>query len=551
MQNLFDLYLFENNLFGLIPETIGNLHLLAYLDFQNNNFFGPIPQSTGNLTGLTDLLLSNNNLTGMLPPQIGNLLNLVVLDLSRNNFYGPIPQIFGNLTQLEVLRLSTNNFTDLHRNQFHGPIPTQFKVCNSLSRLSLYDNQLEGALPRSLINCKKLKVLDLGHNNLSGTFPMWLRVLPNLKVLSLRFNRLNGSIRNRRNKGYLFPQLRVFDLSHNGFTGELPTWFFKNFKAMANVDEDKSQMYLGLNNNGKYILSPFYYEDSLIVTVKGQERELVRVFSMFITIDLSNNKFEGHIPNGIADLLALRELNLSRNKFTGHIPTCLGNLSMLESLDLSLNQIGGVIPEQLARSTTLEVLNLSHNKLVGCIPQGPQFNTFEANSYQGNDGLKGKPLSQSCGDGVIPQLPAPKNFYKEDDLSFLSGCTIKVVAMGYGCGILFGSFMGSLMILTGKPEFIAMFIEEEAYKLAMKVKRRNQRQEEEETSYLCMSMKTPEVSKTSPAFSARKLVFDWCKTSWSDWFAKPVGLLVVWFAKPVPVETSKSTGFTNQWIYWF
>ncbi|XP_019178534.1 PREDICTED: receptor-like protein 12 [Ipomoea nil] len=507
----------------MLPPQIRNLKSLENLELSKNNIYGPILEIIGNLTSLTYIQISYNNFTGTLPPQIGNLMNLKILDLSRNNFCGPISQIIGNLTQLVVLRLSTNNFIgtlmfdsgnptsnlissticnlrslvildlannlftgpipqclvnkdlsvlDLHQNQFYGPIPTQFKVCNSLSRLSLYDNQLEGAVPRSLINCKGLEVLDLGHNNLSGTFPMWLRVIPNLKVLNLRFNRLSGSIRNRRIKGHLFPQLRVFDLSSNGFTGDLPTWLFKNFKAMTNVVEDKSQMYLGLNNTGEDILDPWYYEDSMIVSVKGQERELVRVFSMFITIDLSNNKFEGHIPNSIGDLLALRELNLSRNKFTGHIPMSLGNLSMLESLDLSLNQIGGVIPEQLTRITTLEVLNLSHNKLVGCIPQGPQFNTFEANSYQGNDGLKGKPLSQSCGDSVTPQLPAPKDFYKEDDSSFLSGCTIKVVAMGYGCGILFGLFMGSLMFLTGKPEFIRRFAEEEAYKLAMKVKRR-------------------------------------------------------------------------------
>ncbi|XP_031099904.1 receptor-like protein Cf-9 homolog [Ipomoea triloba] len=364
---------------------------------------------------------SGNPTSNLVSSTICNLRSLAVLDLANNLLTGLLPQCLVS-NYLFVL--------DLHQNQFHGPIPTQFKVSNPLKRLNLYGNQLEGAVPRSLINCKGLEVLVLGHNNLSGTFPMWLRVLPNLKVLNLRFNRLYGSIGNRRIKGHLFPQLRVFDLSHNGFTGELPTWFFKNFKAMTNVDEDKSQLYLSFENTEVDISSPFYIEDSMIVSLKGQDREFVRVLKMFIVIDLSSNKFEGHIPNSIGELLALRELNLSSNKFTGHIPMSLGNLSMLESLDLSLNQIGGVIPEQLARVTTLEVLNLSHNKLVGCIPQGLQFNTFEANSYQGNDGLKGKPLSQSCGDGVTPQLPAPKDFYKEDDSSFLSGCTIKVVAMG-------------------------------------------------------------------------------------------------------------------------
>ncbi|XP_031100216.1 receptor-like protein 9DC3 [Ipomoea triloba] len=296
---------------------------------------------------------------------------------------------------------------------------------------------------------------------------MWLGVFLNLKVLSLRFNKLNGSIVSTSIKGYMFPQLRVFDLSYNEFIGDLPTVLFKIFKAMANEDEDRipqGQRYLKHKN--------YYYQDSLVIGMKGQEREIVKILITFTAIDLSCNEFEGHIPNSIGDLLALRELNLSHNMFTGLIPGSLGNLSVLESLDLSSNQIGGAIPGQLTSISSLEVLNLSHNKLVGCIPQGSQFNTFEANSYQGNDGLKGKPLSQGCGNGMTPQLPASKEFHQEDDLSFLSGCTVKVVAIGYGCGILFGLFMGSLMLLTGKPEFIARFVEEEAYKLAMKVKRR-------------------------------------------------------------------------------
>ncbi|XP_031099907.1 receptor-like protein 9DC1 [Ipomoea triloba] len=234
---------------------------------------------------------------------------------------------------------------------------------------------------------------------------------------------------------------------------------------MIKVDGQSIQQQIYLNRIN-------YYQDSLVVRLKGQEREIVKILIMFTAIDLSSNKFEGHIPNSIGDLLALRELNLSHNTFTSLIPTSLGNLSVLESLDLSSNQIGGAIPGQLTSITSLEVLNLSHNKLVGCIPQGPQFNTFEANSFQGNDGLKGKPLSQGCENGMAPQLPAPNELHQEDDSSFLSGFTVKVGAMGYGCGILFGLFVGSLMLLTGKPEFITSFVEEEGYKLVMKLKRR-------------------------------------------------------------------------------
>ncbi|XP_031101768.1 receptor-like protein 43 [Ipomoea triloba] len=463
LTNLVCLFLDSNQFSGNIPTHIGNLQNLYFLDMSKNNLYGSIPPTIANLTSLSSLLLSTNNLTGTLLSEnedlissiICNIHSLKILALANNSLSGPIPQCLGNIS-LYVL--------DLHKNQFHGPIPT---LGNSLKSLNLRENQLERTLPRSLINCKELEVLDLGHNNLNGTLPMWLGVLPNLKVLSLRFNKLNGFIESTGIKGYMFPQLRVFDISYNEFIGDLPTMLFKIFKAMANEDEDripKGEMYLKQN---------YYYQDSLVIGMKGQERDIVKILITFTTIDLSCNKFEGHIPNSIGDLLALRELNLSHNMFTGLIPASLGNLSVLESLDLSSNQIGGAIPGQLTSISSLEVLNLSHNKLVGCIPQGKQFNTFEANSYKGNDGLKGKPLSsRGCENDITPQLPASKKLHQEDDSSFLSGCTVKVVAMGYGCGILFGLFVGSLMLLTGKLEFITRFIEEEGYKLVMKLKQR-------------------------------------------------------------------------------
>ncbi|XP_070010009.1 receptor-like protein 9DC1 [Nicotiana sylvestris] len=90
-----------------------------------------------------------------------------------------------------------------------------------------------------------------------------------------------------------------------------------------------------------------YYTDSVTVVTKGLEREVVRILSLY-TIDLSNKKFEGHIPSVLGDLILLRVLNLSHNGLQGHIPLSLGNLSLVESLDLSSNQLAGKIPEQLA-----------------------------------------------------------------------------------------------------------------------------------------------------------------------------------------------------------
>ncbi|KAK9004860.1 hypothetical protein V6N11_042312 [Hibiscus sabdariffa] len=91
----------------------------------------------------------------------------------------------------------------------------------------------------------------------------------------------------------------------------------------------------------------------------------------------------------------------------------MAQLVALESLDLSSNRLGGRIPSQLTKLTFLEVLNFSNNKLEGPIPHGNQFNTFDNDSYSGNFGLCGFPLTKQCGSGEGLNPPAPK--LKEDE----------------------------------------------------------------------------------------------------------------------------------------
>ncbi|PHU06208.1 hypothetical protein BC332_27030 [Capsicum chinense] len=180
----------------------------------------------------------------------------------------------------------------------------------------------------------------------------------------------------------------MLDLSSNAFTGNVPTNMFQHLKAMRKIDPSKKAP--RNEENG-------YYQNSIAVVKKGLELEVVRIFLLYTTIDLSNNKFEGHIPSIIGELIALRVLNLSHNGLEGHIPRSLVSLFSVETLDLSGNHLVGEIPAQFASLTALEVLNLSYIHLEGCIPQGNQFHTFENNSYEGNDGLRGFPLSKGCG----------------------------------------------------------------------------------------------------------------------------------------------------------
>ncbi|KAL4376865.1 hypothetical protein GQ457_02G038390 [Hibiscus cannabinus] len=191
------------------------------------------------------------------------------------------------------------------------------------------------------------------------------------------------------------------------------------------------------------------YDFDLSFTAKGLELEFDQVLTTWMAIDLSNNQFYGEIPKTLGELRSLIVLNLSHNSLTGPIPSSLGDLSELESLDLSSNKLQGRIPTELNNLGFLEVLNLSRNNLVGAIPQGKQFNTFSNDSYTGNLGLCGLPLSKSCDNDEV----APAKFDRDDDEDDDELNWKFSILMGYGCGLVLGLSMGYIVFTTGKPRW--------------------------------------------------------------------------------------------------
>ncbi|WMV07099.1 hypothetical protein MTR67_000484 [Solanum verrucosum] len=483
MQNLKVLLLSLNHLNGTIPSWIFSLPSLFYLDLSDNHFSGniqefysesldfvslkqnqlqgPIPKSLVNQHDLYYLYLSHNNLSGEIASTICNSKTLKVLDLNSNNLEGTIPLCLGEMSVLWVLDLSNNSLS--------GTINTNFSIGNLLMVIKFDGNKLEGKVPQSLINCKGLEVVDLGNNELSDTFPKWLGALPYMKILNLRSNKFYGPIKDSRTDN-LFAQLRVIDLSSNGFSGNLPVSLFENFKAMKIIGEN--------SGTREYVADMLSvdYTSSFIVTTKGLELELPRVLTTYLIIDLSRNRFEGHIPSIIGDLIGLRTLNLSHNRLEGHIPASLHQLSVLESLDLSSNKISGEIPQQLVSLTSLEVLNLSHNHLVGCIPKGKQFDTFENSSYQGNDGIRGLPLSKDCGgDEGVSQATTPFGLDQEEEEGDTSIISWQAVLMGYGCGLVIGLSIIYIMMSTQYPAWFSRMDVELEHKILKRMKKYKKR----------------------------------------------------------------------------
>ncbi|CAJ2653749.1 unnamed protein product [Trifolium pratense] len=451
LPNLQSLDLSNNNIHGKIPKWFHKLlnswEYIYYIDLSFNKLQGDLPVPP---YGIQYFLLSNNNFTGDISSTFCNASSLMILNLANNNLTGMIPQCLGTLPILSVL--------DLHMNHLYGSIPTNFSKQNRFETIKLNGNQLEGPLPHSLAQCRFLQVLDLGDNIIEDVFPNWLGILPELQVLSLRSNKFYGTITCSNTKDP-FPKLRIFDVSNNNFSGPLPTSCIKNFQGMMNVNDSQIDLQYMDNEDG-------YYKDSVVVIMKGLFTELTRILTTFTTIDLSNNMFEGEIPQLIGDLKFLKGLNLSNNGITGTIPQSLSYLRNLEWLDLSRNRLRGEIPMALTKLNFLSFLNLSQNHLEGMIPKGQQFDTFGNDSYEGNTMLCGLPLSKTCKNDE-DQSPHSTSEDEEE-----SGFGWKAVAIGYACGAISGLLLGHNVFFFGKPEWLARLVEQ---MFNMRLKRRNNR----------------------------------------------------------------------------
>ncbi|KAL8484420.1 hypothetical protein ACS0TY_026914 [Phlomoides rotata] len=322
------------SLIGDIPEEIGKLSYLTYLNLSGNRLYGELPLSLANLTKLEVLdISSNHDISGAIPPKIGSLSKLTHLSLGGNGLTGELPPSLLNLTKLEVLDISSNHFHFV-------TIPPEIGSLSKLTYLNLSNIDFWGELPSSLATLTRLEVLDISSNAyINGDIPPQIGNLSQLTHLNLSRNQLKRELLPSLSK---LTKLQVLDISNNIIFGSVPP-------ELGSLSE-LTHLLLGSNQ------------------LRGELPSSLATLTRLKVLDISNNNIFGAVPPELGNLRSLVVLDLNHNSINGSLPSTLGQLEKLESLILAFNDLEGVFGAGLERLPSIKKIDLRINSISGHIP---------------------------------------------------------------------------------------------------------------------------------------------------------------------------------------
>ncbi|KAE8766825.1 LRR receptor-like serine/threonine-protein kinase GSO1 [Hordeum vulgare] len=399
-----------------IPEFMGSLHQLRYLDLSSSRFIGRIPPQLGNLSNLQYLNLETYTYSTDIT-WLSRLTSLVHLDMSGVNLstivhwlsaVNMLPTLkvlrlsycelrsspdsvqFSNLTSLETLDLSVNDFhklstpncfwdltglknLDISSNGFYGPFPDEIGNMTSIVELQLQYNNLVGMIPSNLKNLCNLETLVSFGNNINGSIAELFHRLPNcsqnkLKDLFLRDNNLTGSLPTALVEP--LRNLSGLDLAENKLTGHVPVW----------IGELKQLTMLILSSNNL---------DGVM-----HEGHLSRL-AMLDQLRLSNNSIAITVSPTWVPPFSLTVIELRSCQLGPKFPMWLKWQKNVVSLDISNTSINDMVPGWFwIAASSVEYLNIRNNQITGVLPSTMEF-------------MRGKEMDFSSNQlgGTIPKLP--------------------------------------------------------------------------------------------------------------------------------------------------
>ena len=347
-----------------IPEFIGSLHHIEYLNLSNANFHGTIPSNLGNLSHLKSLDLSGNGYSSLRAENLNwvyvlsflKVLDLSGVDLSNAKDWLESINMLSSLVELRLFYCMLHklpqyvhhvNFTslkilDLSDNNFNSNIPDWlFKIGHSVLYLNLSRCQLQGLIPDAFGNMTSLTSLDLSRNDLEGPIPLTLGLFEkesqlnkssSLSELYLSDNQLNGSLEQSLVQ---LSQLVALDVARNYLEGNITEAYLKNFSSLRVLDLSSNQLVLNVSSSW---IPPFQLETIGLrpCLVGSKFPQWLRSQSNYSSIDISDGKITDVVLDWFWNLSSrIKNMNLSFNDLKGNLPYFLiANPSFTTGIEL-------------------------------------------------------------------------------------------------------------------------------------------------------------------------------------------------------------------------
>jgi Leucine-rich repeat (LRR) protein len=265
--------------------------------------------------------LDGNGLVGDLPKSVYNLPDLKELSVMRNDITFTFENI-QNATELENLFLEGIKVTSLDG----------VEKATGLKKLILSDLALSGPFPTNLYGLERLQELMLDDNELTGTLPKKISSWKKMTRFDVTRNKLEGQLPSFRK----MPDLRVLDLSNNGWTGTLP-------ESLADMEKlEVLAIYGGGSGGGDGIGGPLldFADCPDLMEIYLEDNQLTGTIShQFLA---SNDKKNRTIY-----------VALSRNMLNGTVPAELSKFDRM-TITLDGNLITEIAPEVCAKKKWME-----------------------------------------------------------------------------------------------------------------------------------------------------------------------------------------------------
>ncbi|KAL5848501.1 hypothetical protein ACOSQ4_006514 [Xanthoceras sorbifolium] len=207
-------------------DVLSGMTQLRQVWLHKNQFTGPIPDLS-KCESLFDLSLRDNQLTGVVPNSVISLPALVNVSLQNNKLQGPYPAFPSSVQKVSI----DNNDYCLNNSQAGKPCDPQVTTMLEIARAMGYPVVLADSWPGnnacsgwSFVSCDvqgRITTINLANKHLEGTISPAYANLTALKSLNLQQNNLTGPIPDSLTK---IATLQSIDVSNNNISGKIPTF---------------------------------------------------------------------------------------------------------------------------------------------------------------------------------------------------------------------------------------------------------------------------------------------------------------------------------------